>query len=110
MSLSAAALVESHAPAAATAAVCTCTVGATQQALVHSIFGSYDTTPTGGGLVTTGLAGDQISIAIPAAGQFQLTFDPPLRGTVGTNFVATLASGGGSVVGKLNVSWTPFGV
>jgi len=108
MSLSKATLLESHAPAAATAAVCTCVAG-TATVLVHKIFGSYDTTPTGGGLVCTGLAADQIAVAIPAAGMFSLDFDPPLRCTPATNFVATLASGAGSVVGRLNVSWSPFG-
>lgn len=109
MGLSKAALLESHAPAGATAAVCTCAVTATQAALVHSIFGSYDTTPTGGGLVCTGLAADQIALSVPAAGHFRFDFDPPLKGATGTNFVATLASGGGAVVGKLNVAYSLFG-
>lgn len=109
MGLSKASLLESHAPAGATAAVCTVDPAATECVLVHGIFGSYDTTPTGGGLICTGLANDQIALSVPAAGPFSFTFDPPLRGTTGTNFVATLASGGGAVVGKLNVVYSLFG-
>lgn len=96
----------SHAPAANTDAVATITPGAAETVLVHSITYSYSATPTGGALVTTGLVADELSVAVPAAGEKQMTFDPPLSGALGGVVTVTLATGTGTVVGKINVGYS----
>lgn len=64
---------------------------------------SYSDTPTGGRLTVSGLDNSEtLDIDIVAAGPGPVLL-PPLAGKVGTAMVITLAAGGGTVVGKLNI-------
>lgn len=93
-----------HAPSQATAAVVTYAAGAAGVAhVLGSISYSYSATPTGGNLkVEDGSGVVVFNVDVPAAGVGQITFRPPLRGTNATAMIVTLASGAGSVVGKVN--------
>lgn len=96
---------KTHAPDAATAAIITLAAAATTRHVVHKVFGSYSATPTGGSLtIAVTVLGSEVSLAItiPAAGQFDLDFNPPLQGDANTAITITLASGGGAVVGIVN--------
>jgi hypothetical protein len=96
-----------HAPAAATPAVVTYALIATQVHVIGMVAWSYDSTPTGGNLTITDGATTILNLDIPLAGQGSIVFARPKRGTVGTAMVVTLASGAGGVKGKLTVDhWT----
>lgn len=94
------ALIDSHFPAAATAAVVTLAAIEFKRRVVARIVWSYSAAPTGGKLTITG-EGTTFEFDITAAGPGSL----PLCyvGAENTAVVVTLASGGGTVVGKLNV-------
>lgn len=70
-------------------------------AITEGIAWSYDTTPTGGGLTVTAGGVTVFSLDIATAGAGFI----PLRKAANLNsaLVVTLASGGGAVVGKVNV-------
>lgn len=98
-----------HAPSQATAAVVTYTAAAAGIGhVLGAVYYSYSAAPTGGNLKVEDGSGTTIfSLDITAAGEKQLTFNPPLRGSNATAMIVTLASGAGSVVGKLNCRhWT----
>lgn len=90
-----------HAPAAATAAVITLTAVADRRRVIHNIQWSYSETPTGGLLTITdgGTTVWQIGIPSGGPGGFQLV----IPGGINSEMVITLASGGGTCVGKVNV-------
>jgi hypothetical protein len=89
-----------HAPAADTNAVVTLAAVSGQRHVITKIDISYSAV-TGAAITVTGLDGDDYSIVPTAAGVFQLEFDHPLIGTVGTAVVVTAAITTGTV--KLNV-------
>lgn len=94
-----------HLPTSATAAVVTYAAVAGQYHVIRGIAYSYDSTPTGGNLKVEDVSGTTVfSVDIPAAGAGVITFPIPLRSAaVNTALIVTLASGAGSVVGKVNV-------
>jgi hypothetical protein len=86
----------------ASVAVTIAAAGVGSRHYLWSVVASYSATPTGGGLTTTGLVGDEIALdiatAVPVAVQ--------LNGVpcdLNTALVVTLAAPGGAVVGKVNV-------
>lgn len=87
---------------AATAAVVTILAEATGRHVLCRIVWSYSAAPTGGKLTITG-EGTTLEFDITASGPGSL----PLTyvGVKNTNVVVTLASGGGAVVGKVNVEY-----
>jgi hypothetical protein len=99
---------KTHAPAADTAAVVT--LAAAGEGVSHVITGiyfGYDDTPTGGSLTVTDGGSTVFQIPVTAAGAGFIPFDPPLKGTANSEVVVTLAAGGGSVSGAVNVNcWT----
>lgn len=98
-----------HAPAAATAAVVTYAADASAAHIVSGIAWSYSAAPTGGNLKIEDGAGNTVfSIDITAAGPGYIYFEPAKKGTLNTAMIVTLASGAGSVVGKVSVinHWT----
>ena len=97
-----------HAPAAATAAVVTLSApGAGVSNVLAGVYWSYDADPTGGGIVITDDGNNRFSVDITRGGPGFLPFDPPIKGTANKVVVVTLASGAGTVVGKVNVNaWT----
>lgn len=94
---------EKHVPSAATAAVLT--FPAPGPGLANVLTGvalSYSATPTGGRLTIADGAETVFDLDIPAAGMQVIAFNPPRRGRPNRALVVTLASGDGSVQGKLN--------
>lgn len=67
---------------------------------VGSVHWSYSAAPTGGGLTLTD-GTTAIDFHITAAGPGSMVFDPALRFAAGATVTATLAGGGGAVVGKI---------
>ena len=93
-----------HSPAAATAAVITIAAVAAKQHNIDCVVWSYSAAPTGGNLKVEDGAGVTVfSMDITSAGAGFIPFNPLMRGSVNTAMIVTLASGGGSVVGKVNV-------
>lgn len=72
--------------------------------VLGGIFWSYNTTPTNGKLTIADGATTVFEIDIPTAGAGFIPFLPPRIYTAGNTLTITLAGGGGSVVGKLNVN------
>lgn len=99
-----------HAPSAATAAVVTYAAEAGKKHCISGVAWSYSAAPTGGNLKIEDVSGTTIfSIDITAAGPGIITFPIPKKSAaVNTAMIVTLASGAGSVVGKLSVlnHWT----
>lgn len=97
---------KSLAPGAATPAVCTKAASADQFYCIDWIRWSYDGTPTGG-KVTVAVGGVTIDeFDITSGGPGIMRYDPPLyvpEQTLNQAVVVTLASGGGSVTGKILV-------
>ena len=97
-----------HAPAAATAAGITFAAGGAGVChVVRGIVASYSAAPAAGNLKIEDGAGVTVfSVDIPGAGVVEI----PLfgKGSPNTELIITLASGGGAVVGKVNVlaHWT----
>lgn len=95
---------DAQAPAANTAAVITLVAVPEQRQKLRFVAWSYSAAPTGGALTITGLEGGATwEVAITAAGPGAMIM-PQLTGRVNTDVVITLATGGGTVVGRLNVS------
>lgn len=94
-----------HAPASNTAATLTKSAISGQYHVIRGVDVSYDTTPTGGGFTIQDVSGTTVyTIAIPAAGVYQLRFPVPIRSAiVNTAMIFTLAAGGAGVTGKLNL-------
>lgn len=93
------------APAVNTAAVVNCSAGVDAVAVIGSILFSYDSTPTGGNItVEDGSGLVVINLDIPAAGLYELTFNPTIRSaSLATTVIVTLAAGGAACTGKLYV-------
>lgn len=92
--------------AADTAVVITLAAEAGKRHYIPEILWSYSGTPTGGRITISGLDNTQtLDLDIISGGPGPLLF-PPLAGKINTAVVITLAAGGGSVVGKLNVFHT----
>jgi hypothetical protein len=104
----AAAAANMNAPAANTAAVVTkAAAGAGVANVVAGVYWSYDAEPTGGSLTITSGGVTVFQLSITAAGPGFLPFTPPLKGGANEAVVATLAAGGESVTGKVNLhTWT----
>jgi hypothetical protein len=72
----------------------------------HTISGvawSYGASPTGGNLLIQDGSNTILNLDITAAGPGVIVFPRPKKGTPGANLVITLAGGGGSVQGRVNV-------
>jgi len=109
-----------HSPAAATDAVVTITPGASQFVVIWKIYAGYSATPPAAtcSLVTTGLIATRSVATVPgpAAASAELDVDlavegmqeicGPYYGDPGTAVVTTLESGGGTIVGTLNVRYS----
>lgn len=96
---------KAHAPLAATAAIITLAAAAGTRHVVDQVFGSYSAAPTGGLLtiaLTVGGTAVSLIVHITAAGPFDFVFAQPLQGDDNTAITITLASGAGSVVGRIN--------
>ena len=94
-----------HAPAAATAAVITIAAEAEVVHVLDQIEWSYDAAPTGGRLTVTIGGTTVLDLSITADGPGFIPFPKGLYGTVNQAVVITLASGGGTVVGKINATY-----
>jgi hypothetical protein len=98
-----------HEPAANTAAVVTLVAGGAGVSNVVGMVGwSYDGIPAGGSLTIENGAGTTIfKVDITTTGSGFLPFSPPIRGSVNTAMVLTLAAGGGGISGIVSVhAWT----
>ncbi len=95
---------DTHAPAAATDAVVTYAAVAAKKHYLYSVVWSYSATPTGGNLKIEDVSGTTVfTTDIAAAGPGQLLFAHPIVSSlVNTAMIVTLASGAGTVVGKLS--------
>lgn len=85
------------------AASITLTASPAQRHKIQQVTWSYSAAPTGGKITITGLEGDDVEFDITAGGPGGLALPPSCMGRVNTNVVATIAAGGGTVVGKLNL-------
>ncbi len=77
--------------------------GAGVSNVVGMVSWSYDATPTAGSLVIECGASTVFKVDTPTAGPGFFPFDPGLKCTANTAMTATLAAGGGSVNGIVNV-------
>jgi hypothetical protein len=96
-------------PAANTAAVVTkAAAGAGVYNVIGGVYWSYDDDPTGGSLIITDDGTAIFTEYITSKGPGFFPFDPPLQNAVANKaLVATLAAGGGTVKGTLNLNaWT----
>jgi hypothetical protein len=93
-----------HVPAAATAAVITIAAVANRKHWIHNIQWSYSADPTGGRITITsgGVTKFDVDVTTGGPGGFGLE----IVGGVNEEIVITLASGGGTVVGKLNAQYS----
>ena len=90
------------APAANTAAVVTYAAGAGNLAnAISGVIWSYSAAPTGGYLTITDGSNVIRKILIASAGQGQLHFSPPIKGSPATQLVITLAAGGAGITGTI---------
>ena len=97
-----------HTPAAATNAVVTVAADAIRKHVIHSVEWSYSAAPTGGRLTIEDGAGTIIfDVDIIAGGPGGFSFTR--AGSPNKALIITLFSGGGVVVGKLNVQTTSIG-
>lgn len=105
-----------HQPAANTAAVVNIAADAQEYWVIDSIEWSYDAAPTGGNLLVTIGGTTVFSVDITAAGPGHFDWSNAPRYTTGTGagggkptlneaVVVTLAAGGASVTGKVNVRY-----
>jgi hypothetical protein len=93
-----------HTPAADTAAVVTlAAAGAGICNIVHQIVWSYSEMPTSGNLKVKDGATTIFSVDVTVGGPGPIRFEPGIKGTVNTAMTITLAAGGGTCVGKVNV-------
>lgn len=92
------------APSAATAAVVTYAATGQGRHTIQGLAWSYSATPSGGNItIADSNFGTVLNLDIPTAGVGTLFFPNPLSGDNGASLTITLASGGGTVVGKLTV-------
>lgn len=92
-----------NAAAGAAAGITLAAGGAGNQHVITQITWSYGADPTGGKItITGGSANFEYDITKGGPGSLPVTY----VGLVNTEVVVTLAAGGGSVQGKLNVSYT----
>ena len=90
-------------PAAATAAVATLANGKNYRIDGLMAWWSYDTTPTGGKLTIKRGTTTLLELTIPAAGAGSTSLEG-LQTAKDETLSATLASGAGTVVGKVGIS------
>ena len=95
---------EVHTPSANTAATKTISPGTGRSVKIHSVQWSYDGDPTGGNLLITAGGTTILSLDITVGGPGQVDF-PNKGGGVGEDVVVTLAAGGASVTGKVNIDY-----
>jgi len=93
-----------HVPASNTAAVITIPAVAKTRIIIEDIFSSYSLNPSGGRLQMTDGGTTVLDIDITETGIRHL-ISQPLRAEINSEVVVTLAAGGVSAVGKLNVYW-----
>jgi len=82
-------------------AVTIAAAGAGSRHYLWAVTASYSAAPTGGGIATTGLVGDEIALDMGVGPEHV-----PLNGVpcdLNTALVVTLSAPGGAVVGKVNV-------
>lgn len=91
-------------PASNTAAVVTLTAQAERRHVIQGVAWSYSAIPTGGRLSFSDGGTTDWDVDITAAGPGG--FSLPFIGGVNAEVVVTLAAGGGSVTGKLNLNYT----
>ena len=89
--------------AADTAIVITYAAITDRSHVIHGIEWSYSETPTGGGLTVAVGGTTVLQLDIAVGGPDQIILDPPHKADQGAAVVVTLAAGGGTAVGKLNV-------
>lgn len=75
------------------------------QYVIHQILGGYDADPTGGSLTSTGIEDAQLSIPITKGGPIPHLL-MPIRGAMSGAVAFTLAAGGASVTGTIQVLYT----
>lgn len=94
-----------NAPAVDTAAVVTLTaIAAKGHVLQQVIYSYHGADPTAGNLIVEDGAGTTVfDIDISSEGEAFLEFSPPIKGSKNTALVVTLAAGGATVTGKLNL-------
>lgn len=93
-----------YATASNAAAVVTVAAAATKCHAISGLAWSYSGSPTGGTVkIEDGSGTTVFSLDITAAGPGSVLFGKPMRGTVNTALIVTLAAGGGGVVGKVNL-------
>jgi hypothetical protein len=97
-----------NAPAVNTAAVITYAAAAQTVHVLDGVYWSYNAAPTGGNIKIEDGAGTTIfSLDVTAAGPNYIPFGTPVRGTVNTAMIVTLAAAGAAVTGKVNARhWT----
>ena len=95
-------------PVANTAAVVTLSApGAGASNVIGGVYWSYDDNPTGGSLTITDGGSQVFKVDITVGGPGFFPFTPGLRGGDNAAMVITLAAGGGTVSGIVNVhAWT----
>jgi len=92
-----------HVPSAATAAIVTLAAVAGEIHVIDQITWSYSAAPTGGRLTVAINSVTVLDIDITSAGPGSIQFTRGLHGIDNQAVVVTLASGAGSVAGKVNV-------
>ena len=93
-----------HAPAVNIAAIVTLAAIANKGHVLQQIVYSYEGAPTGGNLIVEDGAGTTVfNIDITAEGEAFLTLTPPIKGSKNTLMRVTLAAGGASSTGKVNL-------
>jgi hypothetical protein len=94
-----------HVPAANNPAVVTLTPETDEVLVVDQLNWSYDATPTGGRLTVTIGGATAFDVDITADGPGFMPSPRGLYGAANQTIVATLAAGGASCTGKLNVTY-----
>jgi len=96
-----------HLPAAATAAIASVTVPDDEYAVIDWVWYSYSAAPTGGNLKIDLGGTVLVDVDITAAGPGFVSFgnQPLTDATKGSDITVTLASGGGAIVGSLQIGY-----
>ncbi len=95
---------DTHAPSQATAAVVTYPAIPNRIHCITGVAWSYNATPTGGNLKIEDGSGTTIfTMDITAAGPGFIPFPIAKRGSTGKAMIITLASGAGTVSGKVSI-------
>lgn len=93
-----------HTPAAATAAVVTLAADPNETHVIDDIWWSYSASPTGGEVHITIGGVEVYSILVTQAGPGHIQMNG-FHGAKGLAVVVTVPSGGGAVVGTVNVQY-----